>query len=371
MAKLLFWVLIFSLLPFARAIERPREFMAREAVFKQTLSKLSAAQSLDLYADVLDQLETHHWENDKATTKKLFAAGLDELIHSLGTTEFRQAYCKASEEQVTKFQERLRTHWRSRVPNKPREARRILFELLREAQTTLGCADTTPLIMEFVAGSTNSLDAWTGFVPAQPMIQNEATVTDVGLVPMKEGVGYIRIAAFRESTPRELQEAIDQLQMKGMRSLVIDLRGNVGGGFTSALRVAEKFLSEGNIVSSRGRSQAMPNRTYVVPMGHKGLTVPMAVLVDGKTMSAAEVVVAAWKDHDRAIVIGTQTYGKGLAQAVPAPLPAGELIISVAELFSPNGRPLNGNGIAPHVQESESARQLALAGQKMSDAIRQ
>ena len=153
-----------------------------------------------------------------------------------------------------------------------------------------------------------------------------------------EGVGYIDLKAFSDSTAKELNGAITSLLARGMKTLVLDLRTNPGGLLNQGVRVSDLFLNPGQtIVSMRGRLPEA-NREYADSAVQRWPQLPLVVLVDGRSASAAEIVAGALQDHDRAVVVGTPTYGKGSAQSViPFGLEGG-LKITTARWFTPAGR---------------------------------
>jgi carboxyl-terminal processing protease len=153
-----------------------------------------------------------------------------------------------------------------------------------------------------------------------------------------EGVGYIDLKAFSDSTVKELNGAIASLLGRGMKTLVLDLRTNPGGLLAQGVRVSDIFLDPGQkIVSMRGRL-AEANRDYADSAKQRWPQLPLLVLVDGRSASAAEIVAGALQDHDRAVLIGTPTYGKGSAQSVISFGPQGGLKITTARWFTPAGR---------------------------------
>ncbi len=193
--------------------------------------------------------------------------------------------------------------------------------------------------------------------------------TVFGEAMFKDGVGYVRIAAFREGTLRELEDKLLSLRARGMRALILDLRGNPGGLFTEAVLVAQRFLPAGIVVTTQGQSPDVANRVFSSDAGMSALDIPLVALVDTRTMSAAEVLAGALKDHNRATLIGMPTFGKGALQARIRLQPAdgsaptsaaGTLILTVAQAFSPNGIPLAA-GVLPHLIEPDAQKQLDAA----------
>jgi carboxyl-terminal processing protease len=131
-------------------------------------------------------------------------------------------------------------------------------------------------------------------------------------------IALIRLTAFNEKSTKELTEAIKDAENAGAKALILDMRGNPGGLLTEAVKISNLFISEGAIVSTKDRnkieekSNADPKKMIYGPANKK----PMAVLVDGNSASAAEIVAAALQDHERAVIVGQRTYGKGSVQQV-------------------------------------------------------
>ena len=133
---------------------------------------------------------------------------------------------------------------------------------------------------------------------------------------LKPGVGYIRIKDFTATTVRELDEAIDKLKGQGMQKLVLDLRQNPGGLLDAAVGVSDHFLDKGQmIVYTKGRTPDSA-QDYLAPGKHQKFDMPMVVVVNRGSASASEIVAGALQDHDRAIIVGETSWGKGLVQSV-------------------------------------------------------
>jgi carboxyl-terminal processing protease len=161
---------------------------------------------------------------------------------------------------------------------------------------------------------------------------------------MSENVGYVRVTLFQDSTVPELKSAILSLQGQGMKALVLDLRGNPGGLFDAGVQAAELFLSDNVIVYTQGR---IKQETFKANNSNP-LNMPVLVVVDNETASAAEIVAGAIKENGKGKVAGQTTYGKGTIQCV-IPLekfPAG-LRVTVAKFLSPANYPYTGHGVIP------------------------
>ncbi|MFL5342005.1 MAG: S41 family peptidase [Gemmataceae bacterium] len=183
------------------------------------------------------------------------------------------------------------------------------------------------------------------------------SVAEYGVSP--EGVGFLRLTGFLKNTPQELEDAVQNMKMQGLKALILDLRGNPGGLFAVAVQVAERFIPEGIIVSTQG--QAGPyNRTYSSHSGMAAWDMPLFVLVDGDTASAAEMLAGALKENRRAVLIGQPTYGKGTMQQVLQLAAGGGVRITLARFFAPNGQAYNGVGVSPQFPVSPAeARDVA------------
>lgn len=158
-----------------------------------------------------------------------------------------------------------------------------------------------------------------------------------GVTWIRPGVAYLAILVFDQTTPAELEEHLKQCQQQGMEGLILDLRDNPGGVVHAAVAVADQFLRAGEtILYQRGR--AFSAATYVATHGNGGYEYPMVILVNRNTASAAEAVAGALQDHDRAWVLGDDTYGKGVVQTV-TPLPANTgLALVKSKYYTPSGR---------------------------------
>lgn len=154
---------------------------------------------------------------------------------------------------------------------------------------------------------------------------------------LKPGIAYIKITQFNETTGRELQANLDRLGEENIRGMVLDLRDNPGGLLTEAVEVAGHWLRKGEVVvSHRGRASA--DKPYMAHGSQYGLNYPMLVLVNGFSASAAEIVAGALQDHDRALIVGDTTFGKGLVQTVYPLDDNTGLALTTAHYYTPSGR---------------------------------
>jgi carboxyl-terminal processing protease len=153
----------------------------------------------------------------------------------------------------------------------------------------------------------------------------------------KPGIGYVRVSTFNETTDADLSDALKQLDVSKLDGLIIDLRGNGGGLLNQAVGMADMFLDKNElVVSHRGRSS--PERRYYAVRGNQGITVPLIVLINGQSASASEIVAGAIQDHDRGLIVGENSFGKGLVQTQ---FPLSEdtaLLLTTARYYTPSGR---------------------------------
>jgi len=153
-------------------------------------------------------------------------------------------------------------------------------------------------------------------------------------------IGYVRLNEFIETSAADLGKSLKELKAKGMRSLVLDLRNNPGGLLSSAVDVSKLFLADGKlIVYTQGRAQ--PRQDFVADSRAPFGDVPLAVLVNGGSASASEIVTGAVQDHRRGVIIGSETFGKGSVQSV-IPLEDGSALrLTVAKYYTPAGRSIH------------------------------
>src|ERR1700685_4134154 len=152
---------------------------------------------------------------------------------------------------------------------------------------------------------------------------------------IKPGIGYMHVNAFNETTEHEVSDALDQ--MGDLKGLILDLRGNPGGLLSEAVGVSDKFLKKGQVVvSHHGRASA--EKRYVAQHGNAGRDYPIVVLVNRLTASAAEIVSGALQDHDRGLIAGEVTFGKGLVQTVYPLSENTGLALTTAHYYTPSGR---------------------------------
>jgi carboxyl-terminal processing protease len=171
---------------------------------------------------------------------------------------------------------------------------------------------------------------------------------------LEEGFGYIRVTQFQGGTATALRRAIGELQQNAggkLKGLVLDLRNNPGGILDGAVEVADTFLRDGVIVSTRGRDPESEIRYSATPKDFLD-DAPIVVLVNGGSASASEIVAGALQDHSRAIIMGSPTFGKGSVQTILPMVNGAALKITTARYYTPGGRSIQALGIEPDIVSS-------------------
>jgi carboxyl-terminal processing protease len=173
------------------------------------------------------------------------------------------------------------------------------------------------------------------------LVRDEIPRPSVDLAFMlKPGIGYIHVTNFQETTSREVGDALEKFGP--VKGLLLDLRGNPGGLLNEAVNMSDKFLQKGQIVVSQ-KGRAFPDQVYRASHGEEGPKYPIVVLVNRNTASAAEIVSGALQDHDRALIVGETTFGKGLVQTVFQVSENTGLALTTYHYYTPSGRLIQRN----------------------------
>ncbi len=163
---------------------------------------------------------------------------------------------------------------------------------------------------------------------------------------LENNIGYIRLSQFAEGTAKDFEKTLNSLKTKGAKSLIIDLRNNPGGMLTSVVEIADLLLPEGKILTIKGKNG--PEDEYMSLEGE--VDMPMCVLVNGMSASASEVLTGALKDHNKAVIIGEKTYGKGVVQSIFELDDDSALKITTSRYYTPSGKSLDKKGIKPDIE---------------------
>lgn len=187
---------------------------------------------------------------------------------------------------------------------------------------------------------------------------------------VEDETGYIRVTTFNQNTEDGVKTAIKEIKKElgdELRGYVLDLRNNPGGLLDQAIAVSDAFLERGEIVSTRGRVDEDVERDNATP-GDLADGLPIVVLINGGSASASEIVAGALQDHKRALVLGTQSFGKGSVQTV-MPLPGnGAMRLTTARYYTPSGNSIQGTGIEPDIIVEQAKLEAVKQGRRYSEA---
>lgn len=181
------------------------------------------------------------------------------------------------------------------------------------------------------------------------------------------GYGYVRITQFQERTAQNVDDALSKIAEKNdgvIRGLVLDLRNDPGGLLSQAVKVTDEFLDSGMIVYTDGRLDSQ-NQKYFAHKQGSHTDFPMVVLVNGGTASAAEIVAGALQDHKRALVLGTQTFGKGSVQTILPLDDSSAIRLTTARYYTPGGRSIQATGIVPDIEMENNVRLVRQDGRPL------
>lgn len=185
-------------------------------------------------------------------------------------------------------------------------------------------------------------------------------VEHIKILDQERGIGYFRLTSFQKTTSRDVNAALWDLHRRGMKSLIVDVRGNPGGLLTASVEVSDKFLYEGTIVATRGRNSHEDYDYKAHRVGTWGM--PLIVLIDDETASASEIFSGAVRDQGRGTVIGETSYGKGSVQGIfPLSTHRSGVRLTTARFFTPNGHPISGRGVIPHKAVDKDAAVMVAA----------
>ena len=189
------------------------------------------------------------------------------------------------------------------------------------------------------------------------IVRAEIEIPTVESRMLEDGIGYLKLNSFRSQAPAEVRSALTELLDEEPRGLILDLRDNPGGLLSASIEIASEFVAEGAIVLEKGSNGL--DQEHMAQGDGVATDVPLVVLVNGGTASAAEIVAGAIRDHDRGVLIGARTLGKASVQS-PIELSDGShLRLTIAHWFTPNGQLIQEGGLAPHIEVALSNEDLA------------
>lgn len=192
-----------------------------------------------------------------------------------------------------------------------------------------------------------------GVEPFDVSLTREVIRPEVVKQKMVGDVGYVRITTFNEQTVKALDRALEATRKGPLKGLVLDLRDNPGGLLEASIEVTSRFVNGGEVVSTRGRHDTDSKR-YNAVRANRYPNVPIVVLVNGGSASAAEIVAGALKDRERAVIMGVTSFGKGSVQTVlPLGPNKGAMRLTTSRYYTPSGKSIQGSGIEPDVEVAQ------------------
>ena len=411
----------------------------QDTSFRESIDKIGTNQALDLYGEILANLQSHYV--DEVEWSRVFLYGTASLEVALTEDRFIEHLLpNVDAEKIEKFRQGLHKRIQNRENASRHDLRANAAYVAQLANVELGIP-TNATIMEYVGGAVSTLDPYTRLLSGQQLdemfsglegnlvglgvelksgdkcldivsviesgpaedagvkagdkivsvagsrtdevdpnvvadllrgpAQSYVTLTvvnkdgrsrelriqrrrvevpcvkNIHLVDLKNRVGYFRLTSFQKTTVREIENAIWNLQRQGMTSLIIDVRGNPGGLLTPAIEIADRFLTEGKIVTTRGRN-VRENFEYVAHRPNTWQSIPLAVLIDDESASASEVFAGAIGDSGRGKIVGETSFGKGSVQGIFRMHSSKfGLCLTTSKFYSPSGRAISHNGVQP------------------------
>lgn len=202
------------------------------------------------------------------------------------------------------------------------------------------------------------------------LIRDVIKIESVKYEMVNDDIGYIRITTFNQNSDSGVKKAFAEFHEKAkkpLRGLILDLRNNPGGLLDQAISISDLFLDKGEIVSTRGRHEQDTKRDNATP-GDIADGMPIVVLINGGSASASEIVSGALQDHRRAIILGTQSFGKGSVQTVMPLAGHGAMRLTTARYYTPSGRSIQAKGIEPDIIVEPAKVETIKSGERISEA---
>ena len=175
-----------------------------------------------------------------------------------------------------------------------------------------------------------------------------------------EGIGYLRLTSFNENSGNQIKKKIKEFNnKKNLKGYILDLRNNPGGLLSQAIKIADFFLEDGEIVSTKGRKKS-ENRKFLAKKGDLTNGMTLIVLINYGSASASEIVAGALKDHKRAILVGENSYGKGSVQSVIPLKNKGAIRLTISKYYLPSGKSISEVGVTPDIEIEESSNTFVI-----------
>lgn len=234
--------------------------------------------------------------------------------------------------------------------------KKLFSKNMNECQQLLRGAVGTKVSLKILRRSANK---YFDFTVVRAKVK-PVTIPANGVRVIGGDIGYIKLTGFREDTPKLFKEALERLAKKNVKGLIIDLRNNPGGMVSGAVAVCSHFLEKGElIIFTEGRSKSDQTKIYSGDC-EKYLDIPIVLLVNGYSASSSEIVAGSLKDHQRAVLVGTKSFGKAYIQRVANLKNGGQIRFTVAKYYTPKKQLIQGNGIKPDIEVPLSPNYMSM-----------
>lgn len=366
--------------------------MAATTVYGE-FSREETYEGLKLFSDVLDELEKNYVE--EVDTRELIEEAINGMVESLdphSTFMPPEAFDELQDETRGEF-------GGIGIVISKRDGRLTVVSPIEGTPASKAGIQANDVIIEVEGKSTEDMKLWEAVkkMRGEPGTEIDIKVMRKGrsepmefslerdVIPVesvrhamiKPGYGYVWITNFRENTADEVKKALADLEKRGdpLNGLILDMRDNPGGLLTQAVSVSDLFLNEGKIVSIKSRNEKEENVYDASELGSEP-DYPIVVLINGGSASASEIVAGALQDNERALVLGTDSFGKGSVQTVK-PLRNGYgLKFTIAKYYTPKGRSIQADGIHPDllvsrrfIDEQEASDMDSLKEEDLKDHL--
>lgn len=323
--------------------------------------QLRTSEVLDFYKDVLRKVHELYVDAEKRQLTQLFKQGVKELLFDLDDADFRSRFFKAqhSASEVQELRSLLLTRLENAKIANLADAEAQVRSIYRAANRLL---DLNPKIVvaEFACGACNALDEYSFYHTQGSLMMGGSGKTGIEAEMPEKGIGYVRIWNFDDNTLQALEAVMHELTMSKVEVLILDLRDNAGGSLDAAVQVVERFVPAPELIAT---TSGKVNKTFQ-SFSMNVVEVPLFVLVNGNTASAAELVAARLKSRKDTELVGQTTFGKNLIQKlIPvSQAPFGAVRMSWAQFQVPKADDLaKRGGISPTIPVEGEQAQMAAA----------
>lgn len=327
-----------------------RKYRHTDAAFSEQVlsSQYKLREALDFYRDAVQKVQELYVDSDRVQINRLFQEGLEELAMDLDDADFRQKYLpRISLGSVQEFRAALKMRWGTAKVATFADARELVREVAREASKKIKL-NSRLVVVEMACGSCNALDEYSFYLTQSDAASVRSMHAAIETKVLEDAIGYIRLHTFQENTVAELKAALEYLKREGVRALILDLRDNPGGSVEISVQVVEHFIPAPMALAATAGKIKKTYRSYNLT----ATDLPMWVLIDGETASAAELVAGTLKAYQRAELIGQTTFGKNWVQkSMPVrQAPYGAIRITWAQFYTPKTHDLSKRGgIVPNI----------------------